>query len=191
MCSARCLTGEIIALSAMDDLVQPSSSMPSIPGTMHSCQLFFFGDLTISFEEDLRQLLHVKDNAILRSLFERVGFTLRAEVAKLPACQQAWFPRFSTIVDLVSKLRETEGAPALNSALLCLCELGQFIRWVSDNNTSSFSSKLSTNAQIFRRRIESFSKNRQQLPGGTLYRFIRCCCNQYLSNTFRVDSCGY
>ena len=112
----------------MDDLVQPSTSVPPIPNTMQSCRVFLFGDLTISFEEDLRHLLHVKNNDLLRSFFEQVGFAFREEFGKLPASQQDWFPRFTTVIDLVSKLGETDGTPALKFALLCICQIGQFIR---------------------------------------------------------------
>jgi len=114
----------------MDDLVQSTAFVPPIPDTMQSCcQIFVFGDLTVAFAEDLRQLLHVKDNPTLRSFFEQVSAAFRAEFGKLPARQQAWFPRFTTIVDLLSKLGETEGTPALNFTLLCLTELAQFIRY--------------------------------------------------------------
>ena len=115
----------------MDDLVQPTPSMPPIlvGSTQSSCQLFLFGDLTISFEQDLRRLLHVKDNATLHSFFEQVSAAFRTEFGKLPARQQALLPRFTTIVDLLAKLGETEGKPALSFALLCLCEIGQFIRY--------------------------------------------------------------
>jgi naphtho-gamma-pyrone polyketide synthase len=113
----------------MDDLIQSTPFMPPIKDTMQSCcQVFVFGDLTVAFAEDLRQLLHVKDNPILRSFFEQVSAAFRTEFGKLPARQQAWFPRFTTIVDLLSKLGETEGTPVLHFTLLCLTELGQFIR---------------------------------------------------------------
>lgn len=121
----------------MDDLIQSTAFMPPIASTMQSsCELFLFGDLTVSFEEDLRQLLHVKDNAILRSFFEKVGYAYRSEFAKLPAEQQAWFPRFTTVVDLLSKLGETEGTPALSFSLFCLCEIAQFIRYVSSEKST-------------------------------------------------------
>ena len=113
----------------MDDLVQSTRFMPPIADTMQSCQVFLFGDLTTPFEEDLRQLLHVKGNETLRSFFDRVGFAFREELGKLPASQQDLFPRFTTVVDLLSKLGETEGAPALKFALLCLCQIGHFIRY--------------------------------------------------------------
>jgi naphtho-gamma-pyrone polyketide synthase len=113
----------------MDDLVQSTPFMPPISGTMpSSAQVFLFGDLTVPFQEDLRELLHVKDNAILRSFFEKVGYAFRKEFVRLPAQQQALFPRFTTVVDLLSKLGETEGTPALSFSLFCLCEIGQFIR---------------------------------------------------------------
>lgn len=114
----------------MGDLVQSTPFMPPILwATQSSCQLFLFGDLTISFEQELRRLLHVKDNATLHSFFEQVSAAFRTEIGKLPARQQALFPRFTTIVDLLAKLGETEGTPALSFALLCLCEIGQFIRY--------------------------------------------------------------
>lgn len=143
----------------MDDLIQSTPFMPPIPDTMQSsCQVFLFGDLTVSFEEDLRQLLHVKDNATLRSFFEQVSYAFRGEFAKLPARQQTWFPRFTTIVDLLSKLGETDGTPALSFALCCLCEIGHFIRYELDmtNIYLDPQAKLTTTSQIFWRRIETF-----------------------------------
>ena len=97
---------------------------------MKSCQLFLFGDQTISFEESLRQLLHVKGNGFLNVFFERIAFVLRDEIAHLPANQQDLFPRFTTIVDLVHEVGTTvlEGIPALKFPLLCLHEIGQFIK---------------------------------------------------------------
>jgi naphtho-gamma-pyrone polyketide synthase len=113
----------------MDHLGQPPLSIPPIADSTQSCQVFLFGDLTTPFENDLRQLLHVKGNETLRSFFDQVGFAFRQEFAKLPAPQQNLFPRFTTLVDLISKVGETEGTPALKFALLCLCEIGRFIRY--------------------------------------------------------------
>lgn len=104
-------------------------------------QIFLFGDLTVSFEERLRHLLHLQGNALLRSFFDQAGFALRKECGDLPAEQQDLFPRFTTLVDLLPKLGETEGTPILRFALLCLCELGQFIRYsilISDITEGAF-----------------------------------------------------
>ena len=101
---------------------------------MDSCQIFLFGDLTISFEEDLRQLLHVVGNGILSSFLDQVGFVLREEIGRLSAEQQDLLPRFTTLVDLLHNLKECRGAPALRSALLCLYQIGQFLRYVPQNS---------------------------------------------------------
>lgn len=107
---------------------------------MESCQIFLFGDLTIPFDEQLRQLLHIKGNETLKSFFDQAGFALREECGKLPAEQQDLFPRFTTIVDLLPKVGETEGTPVLKFALLSLCEIGQFIRYFPKEHVSSATS---------------------------------------------------
>ncbi|KAL2012344.1 hypothetical protein VTN00DRAFT_5062 [Thermoascus crustaceus] len=116
----------------MDNLVQSTPFMPPVAATMQSHQIFVFGDLARPFEEDLRQLLHVKGNENLRSFFEQFGFSFREECGKLPASQQDWFPRFTTLIDLLSKLGETEGTPVLRFTLFCVCEIGQFIRYFGE-----------------------------------------------------------
>ena len=105
----------------------------SLYKVMESCQVFVFGDLTIPFEEDLRQLLHTKGHGSLSSFFDRVGFALREEITKLPSRQQHLLPRFTTLVDLLFRVKESEGAPALKFALLCLYQIGQFIRYEPRN----------------------------------------------------------
>lgn len=99
---------------------------------MESCNLFLLGDQTITFEKSLRQLLHVKGNGHLNVFFEKVAFTLREAIARLPAHQQDLFPRFTTIVDLVHDVGSTRGTPALKFPLLCVYEIGQFIKYVLD-----------------------------------------------------------
>lgn len=95
---------------------------------MASCQVLLFGDLAIRFEDELRQLVHVRGNESLRSFFDQVSHAIRQEFGNLPSSQQDLFPRFTTLVDLVSKLAETEGNPVLRFTLLPVCEIGQFIR---------------------------------------------------------------
>ena len=93
-----------------------------------SSQIFIFGDQTNASEADLRQLLHVNDNIVLRSFFERANYALRVEIARLPAVQQEWFPRFTTLFDLLARHHQPESNPALALALLCINQLGRFIR---------------------------------------------------------------
>ena len=111
----------------MDDLVQ---SQPFMPPTSESTvrHLFVFGDLTIAFEKDLRQLLHTRQNPTLQSFFDHVSFAIREEVCLLSVQEQDWFPSFTDLIDLVANLDGTEGVPAMRFALLCVYQLGRFIQ---------------------------------------------------------------
>ena len=92
-------------------------------------QLFVFGDQTNASDADLRRLLHVNDNSVLRSFFERVSYALRVEIARLPAVQQEWFPHYANLLQLLTaRRREREDNPALGLALLCINQLGRFIK---------------------------------------------------------------
>ncbi|PYH89202.1 polyketide synthase [Aspergillus ellipticus CBS 707.79] len=93
-----------------------------------SADVFVFGDQTIAFETTLHTLLHIKDNAVLADFFDRVGFQLRRYVGNLPAHQQAWFPYFTTLIDLVAQHDKCFAAAALKFPLLCVTEIGEFIR---------------------------------------------------------------
>lgn len=110
----------------MDDLAQSAPFIPPI-STIMECQIFLIGDLTFPFEQDLRQLLHMKDNASLQSFFDRVAFAFRQEFASLPLAERNWLPRFTTLVDLLANVDGTVGAPALRAGLMCLHHLGRFI----------------------------------------------------------------
>jgi hypothetical protein len=115
----------------------PDTASPVSSDAMQSCQVLLFGDLATSFESELRRLLHAKNNATLQSFFEQVAFAFRHEFSQLPQNQQDLFPHFTTLIDLLSKLGETEGTPILKFALLTLCQVGQFIRYdatVSSHN---------------------------------------------------------
>lgn len=97
-------------------------------GSVESAELFVFGDLSASFEEDLRQLLHIKSNEALQSFFERAAFALREEVGQQPSAIQILFPRFTSLIDIVARLGETEGTPVLRFCLLVVCQLAKFIQ---------------------------------------------------------------
>ncbi|KAL8896686.1 MAG: hypothetical protein Q9192_002952 [Flavoplaca navasiana] len=100
--------------------------MPPIGGTQQ-CHVFLFGDLTVAFEDDLRQLLHCKDNAPLQSFFDQVGLAFRHEFALLAAKEREWLPLFTDLIDLMANIDGTTGSPALKFSLLCVYQLGRFI----------------------------------------------------------------
>lgn len=98
---------------------------------MKSSRILLFGDLSFTFEDDLKALLHVRDNPLLTSFFEQTGARLRDEIGSLGIQQQKLFPHFTTLIDLVSKLGETEGTPVLRFCVLSVCQVGQFIKYVT------------------------------------------------------------
>jgi naphtho-gamma-pyrone polyketide synthase len=109
--------------------VQSARPLLSAGESAQSCHVFLFGDLaSAAYEQELRTLIHDKGNETLRAFFDQVGFSLREEIGKLSTHVQGLFPRFTTLVDLVAKLGETSGTPVLRFTLLCVCEIGQFIR---------------------------------------------------------------
>nr|P9WET5.1 RecName: Full=Non-reducing polyketide synthase Preu4; Short=NR-PKS Preu4 [Preussia isomera]UNY67716.1 polyketide synthase Preu4 [Preussia isomera] len=110
----------------MEAVVSSAPFIAPIDSFEH-CQIFLFGDLASPFEDDLAQLLHCKNNALLQSFFDQVNRAYRTEFATLPAEQQEWLPRFTDLVDLVSNLNSTIGARALRFGLLCVYQLGRLI----------------------------------------------------------------
>ncbi|XP_044721728.1 starter unit:ACP transacylase in aflatoxin biosynthesis domain-containing protein [Hirsutella rhossiliensis] len=100
--------------------------------TSKTAELLLFGDLTASFEADLNRLLHVSQDEALTSFFERVAFSLREELGRHSSAVQDMFPRFTTLIDLVARLGETEGAPVLQFCLMTVCQLAKFIHFAKD-----------------------------------------------------------
>ncbi len=94
-----------------------------------SFSVYIFGDQTNSFESYLTQLLHAKGCSVLSSFFEQAHYALRLEISRLPISRQGWFPRFTSIVDLLTRKSDSGSNPALELALLCLTQLASFIRY--------------------------------------------------------------
>ena len=103
-------------------------SVCEVESPTRRCQVLLFGDLSlVHFEEQLRRLLHVKTNPLLTSFFDRVNYSLRRLLEKLPSGQQDLFPRFTTLIDLLSRFGETDGTPVLAFFLLSVHEVAQYI----------------------------------------------------------------
>ncbi|PFH56367.1 hypothetical protein XA68_16607 [Ophiocordyceps unilateralis] len=106
-----------------------AASTNNLYATENMAELLVFGDLTANFGDDLRCLLHVKDSEALQPFFDRVAFSLREEIGRQPTAVQDLFPRFTTLIDLVAKADETEGAPLLRFCLMTVCQLAKFIHF--------------------------------------------------------------
>lgn len=91
-------------------------------------RVYLFGDQTGDFDAGLRRLLHSKNNSLVTAFFQRCYHALRQEITKLPPSQRQIFPRFTSIVDLLARYRESGVNPALESALTCIYELASFIK---------------------------------------------------------------
>jgi hypothetical protein len=111
----------------MEPAVTSPLFMPPI-GSPQQCNILVFGDLTISFEDDLRQLLHCKSNALMQSFFDQISQAFQQEFAQLPSQHQEWFPRFNDLVDLMANLDGMIGTPALRFGLLCVYQIVQLIK---------------------------------------------------------------
>jgi naphtho-gamma-pyrone polyketide synthase len=126
----------------MSQYIDTRPLLQQVAETMGSYNLYIFGDLMLPFEEHLRRLLHIRDNETLLSFFAQIAFAFRHEFSKLPRSQQDWFPNFTTLVDLLSKLGQTDGTPALRFALLCVAQIGQFIGYIKKSKSHQFQSVL-------------------------------------------------
>jgi len=91
-------------------------------------RVYLFGDQTGDFDAGLRRLLQAKNNSLVTSFFERCFYALRHEIAQLSPTQRQIFPRFTSVVDLLARYRESGPNPALESALTCIYQLGCFIK---------------------------------------------------------------
>ena len=96
------------------------------------CQVILFGDLSlVNIKDTLKNLLHVKSNPLLTSFFDRTNYSLRRLLENLSGDQQALFPRFTTLIDLLARFGETLGTPILAFFLLCVQQVAQCIVYIS------------------------------------------------------------
>jgi naphtho-gamma-pyrone polyketide synthase len=90
--------------------------------------VYLFGDQTAEFDSGLRRLLHAKNDSLLAAFFQKSYYALRKEITSLPPSERQGFPRFTSIVDLLARFKESGPNPALESALTTIYQLGCFIQ---------------------------------------------------------------
>lgn len=96
-----------------------------------STRVYLFGDQTNSFDAGLRRLLQIKDNGSLTSFLERTRYALQLEIGHLPVFERQLFPRFTSVLDLLARYRESGNHPALESTFTCIHQLAAFIRYTA------------------------------------------------------------
>ncbi|OQE35476.1 hypothetical protein PENCOP_c013G03618 [Penicillium coprophilum] len=95
-------------------------------------QVYLFGDQTVDFDSGLRRLLHAKNDSLVVAFFEKTYHALRKEITSLPPSERQVFPRFTSIVDLLARFKQSGPNPALESALTTIYQLGCCIHYYGD-----------------------------------------------------------
>lgn len=93
-------------------------------------EVYIFGDQTVHVDSRLQDLLHVSCNNTLTSFLSGGYLALRQEISRLPASERAALPQDETLALLLDSIKKGKRKrhPALEGALLCLYEIGQYIR---------------------------------------------------------------
>lgn len=92
-------------------------------------RILLFGDQTGDYRIIFRQILQIKENAILTSFFEKAYCALRDEVAQQPRAVRDQIPDFTSIADLVARYEDSNAGKnnAIESTLACLSQISCFI----------------------------------------------------------------
>ncbi|OGM43340.1 putative polyketide synthase [Aspergillus bombycis] len=90
--------------------------------------IYLFGDQTVRVDDALYKLLYVKNNPTLKSFLDDAFAALRKEISSLPANERASLPDAHTLPLLLGAVRNGRRHVALDSALVCLYEIGQYIQ---------------------------------------------------------------
>lgn len=106
------------------DREAPGGGVSCGTGDSPPVEILLFGDSTANIDRHFQQLLNCKGNPELQSLFDHASLAFRREFARLPRDQHEWFPRFTSMIDLVAGVEGSIGEPALRLALLCVYQVG-------------------------------------------------------------------
>lgn len=92
-------------------------------------RILLFGDQTGDYHIIFRQVLQIKENAVLTSFLEKAYCALRDEVAQQPRAVREHIQDFTSIADLVARYEDSNAAKnnAIESALACLSQISCFI----------------------------------------------------------------
>ena len=92
-----------------------------------STDIFVFGDQSTAVLDKLQKLLHVKDNAILRSFLSEAFLAIRHETESLPSRDKESVAQAESLGLLLEAARTSTGHAALDSSFLCIYEIGYYI----------------------------------------------------------------
>lgn len=91
--------------------------------------VLFFGDQTVEASSFLQSLLgQSKTSPALQRFFSETVNALRLEISGLPEDERQSLPAFYSALDLVEYCGEAGTRVILSTVLLCLAQLGDYIR---------------------------------------------------------------
>lgn len=97
--------------------------------------VFLYGDQSEDVGAVLRSLLLSKDSydsTIVEAFFHRAYDALRSEISRHLAAYEKEYPRFSSLLDLLTIRSESTCYVAIQHALTTLCHFGLFIQYVEE-----------------------------------------------------------
>nr|ALQ32989.1 putative polyketide synthase [Fusarium sp. NRRL 52700] len=109
-----------------------------------SADVYVFGDQSTPILDKLQALVRVKDNALLTSFLGEAFLAVRREIVSLSSLERKAIPEAESLSLLLEGVRRSEPHAALDSAFVCIYEIGYYIDYLarSDKQHPSASSSL-------------------------------------------------
>jgi hypothetical protein len=105
------------------------ADLPRVMGRQ-DIKVLLFGDQSEERIEDLRELVKVTDNPLLRAFIDEAYGVLRSEVSQAPAVTRS-LPSFTSIETLLWRYGDSGVRhPAIESALVIIHQVSTFLRYV-------------------------------------------------------------
>lgn len=94
--------------------------------------VMFFGDQTVECGAFLQSLIQQsKTSPALQCFFSETANALRLEISSYPEDERRSLPVFHSVLDLAEYRGEAGSRVVLSTIVLCLAQLGDYIRYVS------------------------------------------------------------
>jgi naphtho-gamma-pyrone polyketide synthase len=92
-----------------------------------SADVYVFGDQSTPVLDKLQALVRVKDNALLTSFLGEAFLAVRREIVSLSSLERKSIPEAESLSLLLEGVRRSEPHAALDSAFVCIYEIGYYI----------------------------------------------------------------
>ncbi|KAG5775036.1 hypothetical protein H9Q73_011283 [Fusarium xylarioides] len=96
-----------------------------------SADVYVFGDQSTPVLDKLQTLVRVKDNAPLNSFLGEAFLAVRREIVSLSSLERKSIPEAESLSLLLEGVRRSEPHAALDSAFVCIYEIGYYIDYLA------------------------------------------------------------